>query len=120
MKPQSIDEAVTEIINTVCPSTTGAGVKYDQGKPRTDLLPWDALLSAAEVLAYGAGKYGDRNWEKGLDEGRLVGAMLRHLAADQMGEKVDPESGLPHFGHMLCSCLMLVATRMRKDASRVR
>ena len=29
------------------------GVKLDTGKPRTDLLPFDALLEVSEVLDYG-------------------------------------------------------------------
>lgn len=33
------------------------GLKYDTGKPRTDLLPTDALLEVALVLDYGAKKY---------------------------------------------------------------
>ena len=32
---------------------------------------------------------------------------LRHLAAFQRGEDLDPESGLPHLAHAMCNLRML-------------
>ena len=83
------------------------GVKFDAGKPRYDLLPFDALDDVAAVLAYGAKKYADRNWERGLAWGRLSGALMRHLSQFHQGQLVDEESGLPHLAHMACCALML-------------
>lgn len=34
-----------------------AGIKYDQGKLRYDLLPWSAVAEVVKVLGYGAAKY---------------------------------------------------------------
>lgn len=87
--------------------------KHDDGKPRADLLPPDALLEVAKVLDYGARKYAPRNWEKGLAWGRLSGALLRHLWAWMRGEERDLESGLPHLAHMACCALMLLALTLR-------
>lgn len=42
------------------------GKKLDDGKARMDLLPPEFLFATADILAFGAGKYGDRNWEKGM------------------------------------------------------
>ena len=56
------------------------GIKHDQGKPRMDLLPMDALLEIAKVFGFGACKYGDRNWEKGLDVQRLRAAQPEEVA----------------------------------------
>lgn len=89
------------------------GVKYDEGKPRTDLLPTDSLLGVAEILSFGAAKYGDRNWEKGMDWNRLYAAALRHLYAWQLGEDLDPESGKHHLKHATCCLLMLLAYQLR-------
>ena len=75
------------------------GRKDDSGKPRWDLLPFDALDDVAMVLAYGEAKYAPRNWEKGMAWGRLLAAALRHLAAWAAGRDVDDESGLPHLSH---------------------
>jgi hypothetical protein len=93
--------------------TNDAGIKYDQGKPRMDLLPMDGLLEIAKVLTFGAGKYGDRNWEKGIDPQRLRAAQMRHDAAVEMGEEVDPESGLMHVTHKACDALMELTLRLR-------
>lgn len=85
------------------------GVKLDSGKPRTDLLPFDALTDVADVLDYGAKKYAARNWELGMAWGRLVGAALRHLFAWCGGQETDPESGKHHLAHFACCALMLLA-----------
>lgn len=90
------------------------GVKFDGGKARMDLLPFDALESISDVLTYGAKKYAVRNWEKGMSWGRLVGATLRHLSAWCRGQEMDPESKLPHLSHFGCCALMLLALYLRK------
>lgn len=41
-------------------------VKFDSEKPRTDLLPADALLGAANAFGYGAKKYASWNYLNGL------------------------------------------------------
>lgn len=47
------------------------GVKHDDGKTRYDLIPPEAMDAVAQVLTYDAGKYCDRNWEQGIDNGRV-------------------------------------------------
>lgn len=89
------------------------GTKHDRDKPRVDLIPPDALLAVADVLAYGAGKYGARNWERGLLLSRLYAAQMRHLLAWAAGQDDDDETGLPHLAHAACSSLMLLALSMR-------
>jgi hypothetical protein len=92
------------------------GVKRDAGKPRTDLLPPDALLGTAAVFEYGSKKYSANNWRKGILISRLTGALLRHIFAFMAGQDIDPESGLPHLDHALCSLMMLRSTwATRKD-----
>ena len=88
--------------------------KADNGKPRWDLLPFDALDEVAAVLAHGAVKYSDRNWEKGLAWGRIAAALLRHLAAWMRGIELDHESGHHHLAHVGACALMLLATVQRK------
>ncbi len=91
------------------------GTKFDQDKPRMDLLPMDALIEVAKVLTFGSRKYGDRNWEKGIDPQRLRAAQLRHDAAVEMGEDIDPESGLSHTAHKVTDALMELALRLRNQ-----
>lgn len=80
--------------------------KADHGKPRTDLLPPRAMLLLADVLGFGAQKYGGDNWRAGgpLARPRYIAAALRHIFALMAGEWVDEESGLPHLGHAM-ACL---------------
>lgn len=91
------------------------GTKHDGGKPRFDLLPAEALEAVAKVLTFGAAKYGDRNWERGIERGRLFAAVQRHLWASWGGEADDPESGMPHLWHALTGLSMLVALDQRRE-----
>lgn len=89
------------------------GKKYDKEKPRTDLLPTAPLLGIAEVLGFGARKYGPHNWRGGLEYSRLIGAAMRHLLAINEGEDIDPESGRPHVDHLGC-CVLFLSEQMKK------
>lgn len=101
---------------SVCLEATAPieGVKLDSGKPRWDLLPFDALEDVGAVLSMGAAKYAPRNWELGMAWGRLLAAALRHLSAWARGQDTDAESGLPHLAHAACCVLMLAALARRK------
>lgn len=89
------------------------GRKDDGGKPPVHLLPFDALEGITAVLRFGAGKYGPRNWERGMSWGRPFAACLRHLWAWWRGEKADPETGLSHLWHAGCCVLFLIAYEQR-------
>ena len=83
------------------------GTKFDQDKPRTDLLDPLALEGLAKVLAFGAKKYAAHNWRGGITYSRLIGACLRHAFAILRGEDIDSESGLPHVDHLGCCWMFL-------------
>jgi hypothetical protein len=84
------------------------GLKHDAGKPRFELLPPNALREVAEVYTFGALKYEDRNWERGISWGRVYGAVQRHLHAFWAGQDLDEESGLPHLAHAAFGLLALL------------
>jgi len=89
------------------------GRKNDAGKIRMDLLPPDAAMAIAAVFTYGAAKYEDWNWAKGMKASRVVAAMDRHMAAWNCGEELDVESGMPHLWHAGCCIMMLIGTSLR-------
>lgn len=83
------------------------GIKLDAGKPEVSFLPTEALHGAARVFAYGAKKYARDNWRGGMPYTRLYDAAQRHLASFLENEDLDPESGLPHLDHAICTLMML-------------
>lgn len=89
------------------------GVKHDGAKARYDLIPPEIEEAIAQVLTFGADKYGDRNWELGMDWGRVYGAMRRHMGAWWSGEDKDPETGMSHTWHAACCIAFLVAYEAR-------
>lgn len=89
------------------------GVKKDEGKPRWELVPFDAIRGVVEILTFGAKKYAARNWERGIAYGRVFGAIMRHLTAWWGGENLDPESGKSHLDHAMCELMFLSAYEKR-------
>lgn len=86
----------------------GRGNRFDSGKLRYDLIPWDALDKVVEVLNAGAAKYGDRNWELGMDWAKIMAPAARHLSAMMQGEDYDKETQLLHAAHLACNALFLI------------
>lgn len=89
------------------------GRKDDQGKLPWHLLPWDAVEGIVEVLRFGGGKYGERNWERGIAYSRVYSALIRHLVAWWRRAPGDDETGLSHLKHAACCVLFLLAYEAR-------
>lgn len=87
------------------------GVKFDGDKSRVELIAPEAMLALGDVLAFGAKKYADRNWELGMSWSRVYGAALRHMFywASPLHSRYDSETGYSHLHHALC-CLMFLVT----------
>ena len=90
------------------------GVKHDAGKNRLELIPPEAVWGLGEVLTFGAVKYGDHNWAKGMKWSRVFGAAMRHLWKWWWTKKPDEETGLSHLKHVLCCVAFLIAYEERK------
>jgi len=84
------------------------GIRFDEGKPRFDLIPAYSIFEIAKVFTIGEAKYCARNWEKGMPWGKVVGAILRHVFRWMGGEDLDPESGLHHMAHAAWGCMVLI------------
>jgi hypothetical protein len=81
--------------------------RYNSGKAKYSMIDLTCMEQCARVLEFGAKKYARDNWKKGLPISEILDSQLRHIAALQRGEFIDPESGLPHIGHIQCNSLFL-------------
>jgi len=68
-------------------TVTGGLREPASGKGRFDLLPAYPLKRLAQHYEAGAAKYTARNWEKGLELGRLIDSAERHMNAFKDGDR---------------------------------
>lgn len=87
----------------------GSGHRFNQGKLRYDLVEPHAHRDMVEVLTDGAIKYEPRNWSRGLSWTSVLASLKRHIAAIEMGEDYDPQSGRLHIAHAACNVHFLNA-----------
>lgn len=85
----------------------GSGARYNDNKADLSLIPLCTLEDEARVWMYGAKKYAAFNWMKGMQWSIPLACALRHIAAFQRGEDIDPESGQSHLAHAMCNLRML-------------
>lgn len=81
------------------------GLRYNDGKLKWSYVHFGSLEPMVRVLMFGAQKYEPFNWQKGLKKDEILESMQRHLAKLIDGEINDPESGLPHIGHIQCNAM---------------
>lgn len=84
-----------------------SGDRFNTGKLKWSLVSWKALAPMVQVLEFGAKKYDDWNWTKGLKYTEVCESLLRHVHSFMEGEDDDPESKLTHVGHILCNAMFL-------------
>jgi hypothetical protein len=94
-------------IGDVTSNERGSGARFNDSKPDFFLIPAVTLADEARVWSHGKAKYAAWNWAKGMPWSVPYACAMRHLAAWQQGEDIDPESGLPHIAHAMCNLRML-------------
>lgn len=104
--PNCLAEIAKMNINTVI--VINEFLKFDDSKPRYDLIPVEVLRGLADVLTYGAHKYKPNNWKECKDTDRYIAALMRHIEAYRGGEKIDKESGLHHLAHAATNIAFLL------------
>lgn len=82
-------------------------LRYNSDKRKWALVDFDSLEDMVKVLEFGAKKYAEHNWKKGLKTHEIFESMMRHMVAYMNGEDNDSESGLPHTGHIMCNAMFL-------------
>lgn len=86
-----------------------AGLRFNEGKLRYDLMHPKAIDGLVQVLTKGSIKYAPRNWEKGMSWTSIIASLKRHLSAIERGEDYDAETGLLHADHVQCNAHFLSA-----------
>jgi hypothetical protein len=109
--------------DTVDPASLVSGYKADEAKVRIELVPPELVFAVANVLTFGAAKYADRNWEKGMKWSRPFGALMRHMWAWWGGKgpttksflfaDTDSETAMSHLWHAGCCIGFLIAYEER-------
>lgn len=95
------------------PSPSAMGSRYNTDKPRYDLIPPGTLDALERVSRFGAKKYSDRNWEKGMSYETLYRSLMNHLQAWWKGRDTDEESNLPTSWHLLWNAMAIVEMERR-------
>lgn len=95
------------------------GHKDDSGKLPIHLISPEFIFATAAILQFGANKYAERNWEKGIKYSRLFSALMRHMWAWWGGKgptsdnfalgSLDEETKFSHLWHA-CFCVMALTT----------
>lgn len=111
--------------------------RYNEGKPKYQLVPPEALRLMTQVYTEGSAKYtvyekmgeringiqyrkladrtgwrqmdsGDNNWRKGQPWTESMGSVLRHIEAWRSGIDVDPDLNCHHLAHAAWGLLSLL------------
>lgn len=104
----NFDERVMMIKDSGNRREFGTGGHRDcaEGKGRMDLLPFRALMELSKVFEYGAKKYDDNNWRKGLPLSCYVDSASRHLAKWMIGWRDEP-----HLAQAAWNIMCLIETQ---------
>lgn len=94
---------------------TPQGNKDTTGKVRMDLFPPKTFADVCAGFTYGAEKYSDWNWLKGVPISKYEAAAKRHMEADKAGEILDPETGVPNLALAICCLTIMNELRLRPD-----
>ncbi len=103
-------EKTRTIVDTLFGGTTSENPKESEGMKKCpmQLLPPEFLIQTANVMGFGADRYGAWNFrETPIKLSTYQGAMMRHLVAIANGEDID-ESGFPHVAHIAASAAIIL------------
>lgn len=92
--------------------------KFDSDKPSIHLIPAEFIFAISTVLGFGAKKYQEWNWSKGMAWSRCYSACMRHMWSWWSGQgpssknfafgDLDDETQFSHLWHAACCILFLI------------
>lgn len=96
------------------PMCDSRSLRYNAGKTRWSLFPFDAAAEIVKVLMFGAKKYAVGNWQKGTDWTETYDSTIRHLVDWRCGKDYDEDSKCLVLAHAGCNILFLIWYQIRK------
>lgn len=105
----TVEQIANQMGLTTKSDSKHAGLRYNEGKLRYDLICPEQLKGLASVYTYGAGKYPAGNWCKGQAYSTILASLKRHIAAFESGEDYDAESKCQHMAHAMWNCGALIS-----------
>lgn len=89
--------------------SAGGGKRLNKGKNRLELIPPEWTWALGDILTKGSMKYEQRNWEKGMEWGAMIGCAKRHIEKFQAGERYDGKEFNVQAGTTGCHHLAMAA-----------
>jgi len=77
-------------------------IRYNKGKPRIGLVPPELMVEVAKVLTFGAEKYEENNWKKGIPCKCFVDSALRHFFKFIANHKDEDHESAFYWNIMCC------------------
>jgi hypothetical protein len=79
--------------------------KQARYKAQWHLVDFKALEPMVKAIEHGNTKYEPNDWKTKYTKKQLIDKIQRHLVAIIDGEEIDPESKIPHIGHLLADAM---------------
>ena len=98
------------------PKSESGAMRESLGVPYFSQVPLEAVGAGAAALEYGAIKYDNRNWEKGLPWQQMIDSLKRHIDDFERGHNYDDGkngSGMHQTCMIMASAMMLCASVIR-------
>lgn len=109
--PEFFDKYGSQVSVKENTDTNRTGMKFDGGKDRWDLLPWEEIEEIVKVQTFAIATkgYKENSWKNVRPFWlRYSAAFFRHFLLRLKGEVFDKESGLRHTAHMATNVIFLL------------
>ena len=83
-------------------------MRFDKNKNKLSLISPLAIEAMGRVLTFGAAKYEEHNWRKGMKWSKSLNSLKRHLLEFEKCNDKDEESGELHMAHVIVNAMFLI------------
>lgn len=115
-RKECVENALFDDVVKKHPRVESGAMRESLGVPYFSQVPLEAVAAGATALEYGASKYENRNWEKGLPWQQMIDSLKRHIDDFERGRDYDDAEDGSNM-HQTC---MIMASAMMLCASVIR